>query len=388
MGAVAIAVMLALTLFGRRLVARWRSASLPSASGTSPTKPSIDLSGPSAPVGPAPVRPTPTPSDEPPLDPDWLIGEDVTDADLGGRGVGHGEARVPDDMKVWPDPPAGGDEERGEWDPRRVLENMTQFDHDKIRTTRDDLRCTLASEVAARAMNGVSYLLHLVLELIGRAEAVVDPGKSGPPAKPQAVIPNFESLPSGNRVGKLPASDYLARLRDVKAELNKETLTFGDLGELQELMYEAYANVTREHGGTSIERCSDLNALCNGVDPQGNDIGPAHSDNNTWRTCDREQMLGKLRGLPRGGTCMIRVRCAGAGGDHDILMGKDSEGRLYLYDPFPHGELSGRKDIPQLHYLDGPKRDDDLTEVMLRNYESSGGATPYTVHSPVVYSKR
>ncbi len=43
--------------------------------------------------------------------------------------------------------------------------------------------------------------------------------------------------------------------------------------------------------------------------------------------------------------------------------------------------------MPQLLYLDGPKKNDDLVEVMLNNYEPGDSSKPYTVHTPVVYSR-
>lgn len=371
---IGLGALLVVTQFAWRLVARYGILSRGSggSQGGSPLQwvdpPPLrppDLPDLVPPPDGSPLRPLQPREEDPGIDPDWFLGEDITEEDLRGRGGEfgkHGEPRVPDKTPAW-EKVAGGTDKK--WDGSHILTNMTQFDENYTGNW-SAVRCTLASHVAARAMNDPGFVDHLVAALQERLEQAQ---ASNDPDAAKALVPNFRSDPSGPRVGRRSAEEYQEGLKFLRKQMLSESLTYGDLGQLQDLLYDAYGDIDESRpGGTSLPQSSNLRLLCNG-EPL------SWESKQRWDKCTRGGLLSRIKELPPGGTCIVHVPFGT--GNHDILVGKDPTGRNYLYDPFPRG-------VPQLVYLDGPDRDEKLVNEVLGSYED-GGAKPFTILAPVVY---
>ncbi len=277
-------------------------------------------------------------------------------------------ARTPDDTEVTPGLTLA---HPNAWNPQAILAGMTQIDQNP-QTNWDNVRCALASALASRVMAGPEAVDRLLADLMLRAN--------------NGTVPNYSAGPPP-MVGAIPLDQYIQTLGDLRDRLAGQTLDHRDLGTIMELMYEGYS-LTSGGAGTYFytaggpQNYQAVMELGQGVDPGGNRIGAPGSANNQATTMTPAQLATSVNNLRPGESITLGVDEFGPSGpdgspDHFIVVGRDANGRPYLYDPWPHTAPPGSPVPPQLVYYENNQA---VYDYYLQNTQPTGG---FIVYSPV-----
>jgi hypothetical protein len=194
------------------------------------------------------------------------------------------------------------------WNPGAILTDMTQIDQSNNPanpvedTPTDAVRCARASYVAAAVMSGPEAVRRLISDL--------------------ALNIANQTTPRGAAGGRLTdeeALQILARLRD---HLDEGIFNHGDLGYLQQLLADYYGNVG---GGMTSAQYPTLIGL-----------GNPDTTGTAYTTQDRLPFLNAINGLQPGQAFIVGVNWNGNGPSHHATtVGRDPNGRIYWYDPWP-----------------------------------------------------
>lgn len=347
-----------ITVFGRSLVRRLTAASNSLDTGNPQSKTQIPIPGNADQVGApgnAPVAPgnLPTisapPANAPTTNPGSSFNARTPD-------------RTPANSGLTLANPTG-------WDPATILPGMTQIDQN-LSTNFDNVRCACASALASRIMAGPEAVDRLLADLMRRAG--------------NGTAPNYSAGPPP-MVGNIPLDQYQARLGALRDRLANQSLDHGDLGEIQELLYQAYSIVPTS-GGTffysaaGAQNYQAIMELGNGVDPGGTRIGAPGAANNTVTNPNSAQLATNINNLQTGESMTLGVDEFGPAGpdgnpDHFIVVGRDPSGRVYLYDPWPHSAPGAAAVPPQLVYYDNNQA---VFDYYMNNTMPTGGFIQYS----------
>ena len=204
-------------------------------------------------------------------------------------GVYDQKPRVPDSTPLF---------DRGRFDPRKVLRNMTQFDNLK-KTTTDSNRC------------GAAVLL---------AALINQDGKAGLIRATHKLEKEFRTL---------GIKDVARDMKSVRARLKNGTATYGDLALIQDAVVRRYGS---SHQGISGPEMYFMFKEF-GLHPPRSQRGQLqYTPGKTWPM--------KIPLLDTHG----RPLCDENGEirHHWVLLGKDPTGRPFAYDPIPSTETDGQ----------------------------------------------
>ncbi len=252
------------------------------------------------------------------------------------------------------------------WDPASMLAGMTQIDGNGG-TQWDGVRCGLATALATRILAGPEAVDRLLADLARRAR--------------DGSIPNSSAGPPP-MVGRFTVDQYIARLGTLRDRLENMSLDHGDLGMIQELMFEGYGKIgpppnwTYWQDGPGTPGYQRVLELGGGVDPGGGRIGAPNGGNNQFTQSNRATVVQHTNALGPGESITLGVAEFGGSADHFIAVGRDPSGRVYLYDPWPHttGGAPGTP-APQLVYYD---QNPQMFDYYLDNYQPPGGFMEYS----------
>ncbi len=192
--------------------------------------------------------------------------------------------------------------QNGRLDANRVIRLLSQYDRSQ-RTVEDPRRCGVTSMLAmAIKQKGVDGLRNVLKAVRFRIEEAL---AQDPPPHLQRRL-----------------QQYLRDLEQLERKLDAKTLTFGDLGKLQEIMFEAYKS--------SDGRTTGINGA--GMLLMAEDFGLQRPSSLPRRPED----------LQPGEIWPVQIPIYDQQGRlvtrHWILMGRDEDGRPFFYDPMPNSE--------------------------------------------------
>ncbi len=170
------------------------------------------------------------------------------------------------------------------WSGPRILKALTQYDTQN--GANQNVRCAAASFLAGAIMAGPEALGRVVERL-----------------KLRGLVP-----------------EDLERLQDIQQRLSQSTATHGDLSLLQEMLFRRYASAG-EAGMLAEEQSRMRREL----------TGQTHRSRRLEAPEKTEQ---RLKDLKNGQSFTLSILNE-AGTGHAVQVGRDLEGRLYLYDPAP-----------------------------------------------------
>ncbi len=245
------------------------------------------------------------------------------------------------------------------WDPRAMLAGMTQIDQNLVHTTNfDPMRCACASALASRIMSGPDAVDRMLADLMLRAQNGTLPNSSaGPPPM----------------IGGMPRDQYIAQLGTLRDRLAGQALNHADLGLMQDLLYRGHSIVPGVQGtyfytGGGAQNYQQIMTLGNGVDPAGATIGAPNAGNNQATTVNQAQLATNMTNLTPGESMTLGIGAPG----HFIVVGRDNQGRPYLYDPWPFVGTGGNPAPPQLTY------DPAVLDWYMNNQMPPGGFIQYS----------
>ncbi len=187
-------------------------------------------------------------------------------------------------------------------DANRLLRILSQYDRNR-RTVEDPRRC------------GVTSMLAVVIKQKG-----VDGLRKVIEAVRSRIDDDLASDPPENIQRRL--RQYLGALDQLLRRIESKTLTFGDLGKLQEIMYEVYKSSDGQTTGISgvgmLLMVEDFELrIPSSLPRRPEDLRPGEM----WPVL--------IPIYDRRGNLVTR---------HWIIMGKDENGRPFFYDPMPNSE--------------------------------------------------
>ncbi len=329
------------------------------------TKQSLDTGTPQ----PKPIRDTPDshldiggPDPSPPVGPTPQMALGTAGADP--FALGGGSARVPPSTRA-----TGGEDVNHPtgWRPENLLGDMTQED-DVDTTLYEDGRCFCASSLAARVLAGEDAVDRLLADLAWSAL--------------NGTIRNLAGTPPA--VDCIPRDEFLRRLDRLRDKLANQSLTFRDLAEMQDLLYRAYGDIEKNTGGESVGILK-LRQLGNPRDAQGKPLKTAWTGNNVFTQAGATDVVTAMNRLQPGESMLLAISGSGGPPRHAILVGRDSAGRQYLYDPAAHTTIdpTGRL-VPQMVYQD---RDAATVDHYLNNLQAGmpDGTRGFMMTTPARY---
>ena len=170
------------------------------------------------------------------------------------------------------------------WDGSKILSALTQFDTQGGKD--QDVRCAAASFLAGAIMAGPEALKRVLQRL-------------------ETAVKNPEDQKT---------------LRNVQYQLDQGTATHGDLSQIQELLFRTYG--TPGASGMSGEQQATMRQELTGIKH-----APRYSES-PEKTAQRLQKL-------KNGESFTASILQDNGAGHAVQVGRDQEGRLYVYDPAP-----------------------------------------------------
>ncbi|MBI5366686.1 MAG: hypothetical protein HZA54_06590 [Planctomycetes bacterium] len=201
------------------------------------------------------------------------------------------------------------------WDPAAILTDLTQIDQ-RADTVFDPQRCTRTSHLAAAVMCGPDAVRRVIDDMARQIQQGRQP---------------FAQQPGG--IAPIPPDRALRELSRIRDRLDSTSMDHNDSGMLLEIMAHYYQNQGAATGPVGLWPSSM------------NNLGQPNTRNVANGPLTQAQFNQTINGMQPGEAIRYVIEWPktppavkdAVPNDHTILMGRDRDGRLYVFDPAPKG---------------------------------------------------